>query len=101
MLWIERKAAVGGGGPPPAQGLEHDGRVEPAEAGAADIVLHIEAGEAEAGRQLQRLDREDLFLVPARRVGGEFGGGEGAGGVFQRALVFREVEVHRVSASSG
>ena len=67
MLWIEmigRRAGAGRGQ------LLHDQRcIEPRQAAAADILLHVDAAEAERRRLAQRLDREDLLGVPARGFG--------------------------------
>ena len=42
--------------------------IEPRQRRAADIVLHINAAEAERRRLAQRLDREHLVLVPVARL---------------------------------
>ena len=56
--------------------LEDDRRVEPAEPAAAELVSDIDPGEAERRRPAQRLDRELLAFVPARRVRQPFVAGE-------------------------
>jgi hypothetical protein len=67
--------------------LEDDRGVEPAQRRAAHILADIEPREPKLGGLPQHVDREMLLLVPAGRMRGELGGGEGAGGVFDGPLV--------------
>ena len=77
-----RRAALG-------QFLEDDGGIEPRQSRAADIVLHIDAAEAERGGLAQRLDREYLALVPVARVRHHLVARELPGGGLKGALVLR------------
>ena len=86
MLWIEMKAAVETS--PSASCSKTIERVQPAERRAADVLLHIEPGEPQLGGLLQHVDREVPLRVPARGVRRQLGGGEGAGRVLDRPLVF-------------
>ena len=56
MLWIDRKAAVETS--PPASASKTIAASSRVRRRAAHVLAHIEAGEAEAGGQPQRLDRE-------------------------------------------
>ena len=91
---------IGGGrGAALRQFLEDDGGVEPRQRRAADIVLHIDAAEAERRRLAQRLDRKGRVLVPVLRVRHHLGARELPRRVLDRALLFGEVEVHAASVS--
>ena len=60
---------VGGGrGAALRQLLEDDRGVEPRQRRAADVVLHVDAAEAERRRLAQRLDRKGRVLVPVPRM---------------------------------
>ena len=74
--------------------LEDDGGVEPRQRRAADIVLHIDAAEAERRRLAQRLDREGRVLVPVARIRHHLVAGELPRGGLEGALVFGEFEIH-------
>ena len=87
---------IGGGrGAALRQFLEDDGGVEPRQIRAADIVLHIDAAEAERGRLAQRLDRKRLVLVPVARMRHHLVAGELPRGGLKGALVLGELEIHR------
>ncbi len=90
----------GGGDVAIGQGFKDQGRVQPPQARPADILAHIDAGEAQLGRLAQGLDRKVLLLVPAGRVGGEFGGGELPRRILDRALVLVQVKAHATSVSA-
>ena len=61
---------------------------------AADVVLHIDAAEAERRRLAQRLDREDFVLVPFARLRHHLVAGELPRGGLEGALVLGELEIH-------
>src|SRR5262249_32959320 len=77
--------------------LEDQRGIGTREIGAADLVAHIDAGEAQRRRFAQLSDREYLFLVPARRVWCEFLCCELARRVLDRALLVCELEIHKVA----
>ena len=58
---------IGGGGRAAlGEFFEDECRVEPSQAGAADIVAHIDGGETQRRRLAQGLDRKDFAFVPGR-----------------------------------
>ena len=86
---------IGGGrGAALRQLLEDDGGVEPRQSRAADVVLHIDAAEAERRGLAQRLDREGLVLVPVARMRHHLVAGELPRGGLEGALVFGQLEIH-------
>ena len=86
---------VGGGrGAALRQFLEDQRGVEPRQRRAADVVLHIDAAEAERGGLAQRLDRENLVLVPVARVRHHLVARELPRGGLKRALLLGEFEIH-------
>src|SRR6185312_16072892 len=76
------------------QFLEDQRGVEPVEAGAADVVLHIDAGKAQRGGGAQRLDGEDFALVPVARMRHHRVAGKLPRGRLKGALFFGQREVH-------
>jgi hypothetical protein len=84
-----------------AELLEDDRGVQPAKRRAADVLLDVEAAEAELRALTHHVDREVALGVPAGRVRGELGGGEGARCVLDGALVFGEVEIHAGRSQRG
>ena len=65
------------------------------------LLSRIDAAEAHLGRLFHHLDGEMLILVPAGRMGRQFGVGKGAGGVLNGALIVVESKIHvGLSASS-
>ena len=76
------------------QFLEDDGGVEPRQRRAADIVLHVDAAEAERRGLPQLGDREDLALVPGARIRRHLVAGELPRGRLEGALVLGEFEIH-------
>ncbi len=76
------------------QFLEDQSGVEAGKAAAAELVAHIDAGKAERSGAPQRLDRELLALVPARRLGQPLVAGEVARGFLEGALLVGEGEIH-------
>ena len=63
---------------------------------AADVFLDVDAAEAERRRLAQRLDREDLVLVPVARMRHHLVAGELPRGGLEGALFFGEVEIHGI-----
>ncbi len=91
----------GGGGAALRQFLEDQRGVEPAERRAADVLLHVDAAEAERGRLAQRLDREHFALVPVARVRHHLVARERARGGLEGALLFGEGKVHPQRVTPG
>ncbi len=85
----------GGGGAAGGQFLEDDRGVEPAHLGAADIALHIDAGETERRCFAHHIDGEVFLLVPFGRKRRQPLAGETARRVLDRALVFVQLEIHQ------
>jgi len=73
--------------------LHDQRRFEPAEADPAAFLGDIDRAEAEFGRGLHRITREDVFLVPLGGVRGDRVRGELARHLLDRALVFIEIEL--------
>ena len=86
---------IGGGrGAALRQFLEDERGVEPGQRRAADVFLDVNAAEAERRRLAQRLDREDLALVPVARMRHHLVARELPRGGLKRPLFFGEVEIH-------
>jgi len=95
---------VGGGGDAACRQLLEDERsVDAAQRAAADVLGDIDPGEAQRGGGAQRIDREDAFLIPARRLRLELAFGKGARRLLDRALLFGQLKIHtpRVSTNRG
>ncbi len=60
----------------------------------ADVVLDVDAADAEAGRLAHHVNREMLFLVPAERMRRDLLRGEFARHVANRHLILVESELH-------
>jgi hypothetical protein len=65
-----------------------------AQARAADVFLHIDAGETQLGRLAQHVDREVFRLVPLGGMRGKLSFGEGARGILNGDLIVAEREIH-------
>jgi hypothetical protein len=76
------------------QFLEYDGRIEPRERGAADVIAHINAAKSELRRLPQRVDRKDLALIPRACVRHHFGAGKIPRGLLKSLLFFAERKIH-------
>ncbi len=77
------------------QFLEDQRGVEPGQRRAADVILHINASEAERCGLAQRVDRENLILIPVARVRHHVLASEKPRGCRKSALVLGEFEIHR------
>ena len=76
------------------QFLEDDGGVEPRQAAAADVVLHIDAAETQRRGLAQLGHRERRILVPIARIRHHGLAGELPRGGLEGALVFGKLEIH-------
>ena len=74
--------------------FEDQHRIESRERGAADVAGHVDAAEAEFGGFSQRVDGEDLILIPLTSKWHHRRSRESASGVLHRALLLAEFEVH-------
>ena len=83
-----------GGDAAGGQLLEHQGRIEPAEAAAARRLGDINAGEAQRSGAAQRFHREYRGFVPMRGIGEKLGFGELPRRIADCALFLGEVEIH-------
>ena len=81
-------------GQPCRQRLEDQRGVEAGHGGAADVVLDIDAADAEACGLAHHVDREMLFLVPAERMRRDLFRGEFPRHIANRNLVLVESEMH-------
>ena len=68
--------------------LENQGGIETAERRATDIFFHIYTAEAQRRCFPQRIDRENLILVPVARMRHHFVARKSARGSLKRALFF-------------
>src|SRR5262249_23238829 len=81
--------------------LEDERRIEPRQRRAADVVLYIDAAEAERRGRAQRFDRKSRILIPVARMRHHFAACELTRGVLYRALLFGKLKVHTVAYSRG
>ena len=71
------------------QFLKDDGGIEPRQAGAAHVLAHIEAAEAERRRLAQRFGGKSLVLVPSRARTASSRRARSARGRLERRVVLR------------
>ena len=69
--------------------------VEPRQRAAADVVLYVDAAEAQRRGLAQLRDRECLVLVPGPRLRRHLVAGELPRGRLKGALVFGQLKIHR------
>ncbi len=88
---------IGGGrGAALRQLLEDQRGVEPCQRRAADVLLDVNAAEAERRRPAQRFDREDFALVPVARMRHHFIPRKLPRGRLKCPLFFGEIEIHGI-----
>ena len=83
------------------QRLEDQHGVEPAEAGAADIVAHIDAAEAERAGLADHVGRKMPLAVPVERVRRDAIGGESLRHRLDGALILVQFELAGVGVDGG
>ncbi len=83
------------------QFLEDQRGIEPGERRAADVLLHVDAAEAERRRLAQRLDRKGFVLVPVARMRHQRVAGELPSGRLEGVLLLGEVEIHIIFCQPG
>ena len=96
MLWIEMKADTVG--QPCASASKISAASKRRQRRAADVVLDIDAADAERGRLAHHVDREMLLLVPAERMRRDLFRGEFPRHIANRNLVLVESELHLAPA---
>ena len=74
--------------------LEDKNRVEPAQPRAADILVDIDAAEAERAGLADDVGREVTLAIPVQRIGRDPFRREGLGHLADRALILVEFELH-------
>jgi hypothetical protein len=73
--------------------LEDERGIEPGKRRSADILLHVDAAEAERGCLAQGVDGKHLALIPIARMRHHLRAGEIPRGGLKGALLFVQVEI--------